>query len=98
MEFTQEIELLKSDAMNPTEQKWVRELYCRYLERFWEKLEEPELPGQQKELWWWVKMHFLCRLTEEGNTTAKTMLEMELNKNAAKINNPEYEHSRIHWK
>lgn len=98
MEFNEEIDLLKCDAMNPTEQKWVRELYTYYLERFWEKLEEPELPGQQNELWWWTKMHFLCRLTQEGNTTAKTMLEMELNKNAAKMNNPYYEQNRVHWK
>lgn len=98
MDFTEEMELLKCDAMNPTEQKQVQALYRYYLERFWTNLEEPDLPGQQNELWWWTKMHFLSRLTEEGNTTAKAMLEMELIRNAAKINNPNYEQTRVRWK
>lgn len=97
-DFTEELELIKSEAMNPTEQKEVRELYRYYLERFWEKLEEPDLPGQQKELWWWVKLHSMCRFTLQGDTIAKSMLEMELNRNAAKVNNPLYEHTKVHWR
>ena len=96
-DFSEEMELLKCDAMNPTEQKWVRELYRHYLERFWTNLEEPDLPGKQRELWLWLKMHFLSRMTQEGNNTAKIMLEMELNRNAAKINNPSYEHTKVRW-
>lgn len=98
MDFTAELDLLKCEAMNPTEQKEVRELYKHYLERFWEKLEEPDLPGQQNELWWWTKMHFLTRITKEGNTIGKVMLEKELRVNATKFKNPLYEQTKVKWK
>ena len=84
--------------MNPTEEKMLKELFKIYLNQFWEKLEEPVLTGDLKELWWWTKMHFITRLANEGNTTAKVMLEKELRKNAKKFENPAFEHYAVSWK
>ena len=98
MEFKEELDLLNGAEMNPTELKMTKQLLEMWLDDFWTELKEPVLTGDLKELWWWTKMHFITRLANEGNTTAKIMLEKELRKNAKKFENPAFEHYEVSWR
>ena len=98
VDISQELRLLKDDSLSLSEQKMVEDLFRHYLTEFWTKLKEPKLLPELNDVWFWLKMHMLTRLTNEGNYTAKTMLEMELKVNAAKFKNPTFEQKAVVWK
>ena len=97
-DFTPELRLLKSEQLTPMEQKMVNELFHQYLYDFWTKLKEPMLLPELNDLWWYTKVHFLARMTNQGDFTAKLMLEKELNRNASKLKNRLYEQTKVVWK
>lgn len=97
-DFTPELRLLKSEQLTPLENKMVEELFHQYLYDFWTKLREPILTPELNDLWWYTKVHFLSRLANAGDFTAKLMLEKELNRNAKKVENPKYEQYKVVWK
>lgn len=98
MDFTEEMDLLTTDTMNPMENKMLKELFKVYLNQFWTQLKEPDLPQELNNLWWWTKMHLITRMANSGDVTAKMMLEKELNRNGKKFENPGFELYRVSWK
>lgn len=97
-DFTPELDLIRSTQMSPLDQKLVENLFHQYLYEFWTKLKEPMLLPELNDLWWYTKVHFLARMTNQGDLTAKMMLEKELNRNASKLKNRNYEQTKVIWK
>lgn len=98
VDISEELRLIRDPGLSPQEQSMVEDLFKHYLTMFWEELREPVLLPELNELWFWIKMHMLSRLTNEGNTNARMMLEAELKLNAKKYENRRYDHRWVAWK